>query len=185
MHECVGGVIQSKSQFCIVWKPGVSAQVAVVFKQWRWTCWETGMRSLDGGPPAAAIFWLYELSTAPAECMGAPQRAGTCHRYATPLAMLPNCAFRNQLKATLQYAYCILHLFFPGWMMKWFSPPLKCIWPLPTKTLIVEILFTSTDTTWMHVWDWSKPVSLLQSPSWSIAMTFTIQLRRFRDKLGL
>lgn len=58
MDESVGGVIQSKSQFRIVWKPGVSAQVAVVFKQWRWTCWETGMWSLDGGPPAAAIFWV-------------------------------------------------------------------------------------------------------------------------------
>lgn len=183
MSVC-GSVIQSKSQFSFVWKPGVSAQVAVVFKQWCWTCWETGMRSLDGGPPAAAIFWVYELSTAPAECMSAPQRAATCHGYATPLAMLLNCAYRNQLKATSQYVYCILHLFSPGWMVNWFSLPLKCIWLLPTKTLIVEILITSTDK---HgsMWGWSKPVSELQSPSWWIAMTFTIQLQRFRDKLGL
>lgn len=112
MSVC-GSVIQSKSQFSFVWKPGVSAQVAVVFKQCRWTCWETGMRSLDGGPPAAAIFWVYELSTALAECMSAPQRAATCHGYATPLAMLLNCAYRNQLKATSQCVYCILHLFSP------------------------------------------------------------------------
>lgn len=185
MHECVGGVIQSKSQFCIVWKPGVSAQVAVVFKQWRWTCWETGMRSLDGGPPASAIFRVYELSTAPAECMGAPQRAATCRGYVTTSAMLLNCAYRNQLKATSQYVYCILHLFSPGWMVNWFSPPLKCIWLLPSKALIAEILFTSTDKTWKDVWGWRQPVSELQSPSWWIAMTFTIQLRRFQDKLGL
>lgn len=69
------------------------------------------MSSLDGGPPAAAVFRDSELSTATAECMGAPQKAATRRRYVTPLAMLLNCAYRNQLNA--RHSLYILNLFFP------------------------------------------------------------------------